>query len=373
MEHKLKVMHILLTDVGGTEVYNKMLICSTCNQNDIIYICPSSFDKTSFSDKNVKIYDLDVPREILLWTDLKAILKIRRIIHAERPQIVYCHSSMAGAVGRIAAIGKNCKVIYNPHGWSFDMTDCSPKKRKMYTIIERFLARFTDKIVAISEHEKQIAVKKKICDGEKIQVILNGVDVKNLQNIGASKQELGFSEENFVVGCIARISEQKDPLLFARVAGEISKRVPNARFVWVGDGDLRQEFEDALRENGVFDKVFITGWVSEPNVYSAAFDVAVLFSKWEGFGLAVAESLAQGKPVVATDVGGLSEIIIDGEVGRVLKDRDESKLAEAVISYLHYDDINTLSEKCKERARCFDFCLTAEKTIQLYSELVGII
>lgn len=367
---KLKVMHIVLTGVGGTEIYDKMLIKSTCGVTDIVYVCPSLFDKTDFYEDNIKIYDLDVPREISVGADIKAILKIRKIINKEKPDILYCHSSMAGAVGRIAALFKKCKVIYNPHGWSFDMTDCDDKKRNLYTKIERFLARFTDKIVAISSYEKQVAVEKKICDEDKIKVILNGVDVYNLKNPGMTKEELGFCNENFVVGCIARMDEQKDPLLFAKVAGEIIKKVPSARFIWVGDGELRQEFKYALKENGVFDETLLTGWVLKPYLYGAAFDVAVLFSKWEGFGLVVAESLAQGKPVVATDVGGISEIIIDGEVGKVLNTRDEKVLADAVISYLDYEDKVALSEKCKERARHFDFSVTAQKTLEIYDELV---
>ena len=365
----VKVMHIVLTAIGGTEVYNKMLIDYTDDVNDIVYVCPSYFDKSNFKDKNVVIYNLDVPREISPLKDLKAIVKIRKIINKEHPQIVYCHSSMAGAVGRIAAFFKNCKVIYNPHGWSFDMTDCSDKKRKVYILIERFLARFTNKIITISEHEKQIAIENKICNPEKLEVVLNGVDVKAIQeNIGMTKAELGFADNEPVVGCIARITDQKDPLLFAKVAGEIAKYVPNVKFVWVGDGELRQEFEEALKENSVFDKTLITGWVSSPHLYSYAFDVSTLFSKWEGFGLVICEALAQGKPVVATNVGGISEIINDSSIGAVVKSRDENVLADVVISYLNYD--NATIEKCKQRASEFDFSRTAEKTLRIYDELV---
>ncbi len=366
MNRKTKVMHLVLTGRGGTEVYGKMLIHYTLKQNDIAYVCPTNFDKSDF-DENIKVYELDVPREIVLKDDLKSVFKLKKLIKKERPDILYCHSSKAGALGRLAATGNRCKVIYNPHGWSFDMTDCSGKKRLLYILVERFLAKFTDKIITISEHEKVIAVKEKICKADKIQVILNGVDVNGLQTKGMTKEELGFSDDNFVIGCIARMTEQKDPLLFAKVAGEISKLSPDARFVWVGDGELREDFEKALKENNVFDKTFITGWVSSPKLYSYAFDVSVLFSKWEGFGLVVPETLAQGKPVVTTDVGGISEIIGDYKVGSAVKSRDPKELADAVVLYKDYDE--ELSVRCKERAKDFDFSVTVEKTLKVYDEV----
>jgi len=366
MSRKIKVMHLVLTGRGGTEVYNKMLIHHTITQNDIVYVCPTNFDKPTCD--GITIYEMDVPREIALKEDIKAVIKLRKIIKNEHPDIIYCHSSMAGAVGRIAAMFSRSKVIYNPHGWSFDMTDCSAKKRKAYILIERLLAKFTDKIVTISEHEKQIAVKEKICSPEKISVILNGVDIQGLQEKGNTKADLGFSDDSFVVGCVARITEQKDPLLFADVAGEISRLDPKARFVWVGDGDLRYEFEEALKNNSVFDKTLITGWVSSPKLYSYAFDVSVLFSKWEGFGLVVPETLAQGKPVVATNVGGISEIIGDFNIGCTVKSRNPEELANAVVSYRNYDE--ALSLRCRERAKDFDFSVTAEKTLNVYNEVM---
>ncbi len=367
MNRKIKVMHLVLTGRGGTEVYDKMLIHSTLDNNDIVYICPTNFDKSDFNE-NVTIYELDVPREITFKDDIKAVFNLKKIIKKERPDILYCHSSMAGALGRLAAIGNHCKVIYNPHGWSFDMTDCSNKKRKFYILIERFLAKFTDKIITISEHEKQIAVNEKICAAEKIKVILNGVDLKGLDEKGMSKEELGFAEDNFVIGCIARMTEQKDPLLFADVAGEISKIDPDARFVWVGDGELRQDFEERLKQNNVFDKTLITGWVSSPKLYSYSFDVSVLFSKWEGFGLVVPETLAQGKPVVATSVGGISEIIGDFNIGCTVKERDPLKLAKATVSLKNCDE--EIAARCKNRAKDFDFSVTAEKTLKVYDEVI---
>ncbi len=367
MNRKTKVMHLILTSRGGTEVYNKMLIHNTSAKNEIVYVCPTCFDTSCF-DKSITVYNLDVPREITPSEDFKGVLKFRKILKKERPDILYCHSTMAGAIGRIAAIGKKCKVIYNPHGWSFTMTDCSEKKRKMYTCIERFLAILTDRIITISEFEKKVAVDKKICNPEKITVVLNGVDIKDLSEVSTQKSSYGYSQDDFIVGCVARLTEAKDPVLFAKVAGEIAKTNENARFVWVGDGELREEFEASLKENGVFDKTWITGWVSSPKLYSNIFDVSVLFSSWEGFGLAVPETLALGKPVVTTAVGGIAEIIKGFDVGKIVLSRDPKELAEAVLLYKKVDD--ALKQRCKERAKDFDFEKTTEKTLRIFEEVM---
>ena len=118
--------------------------------------------------------------------------------------------------------------------------------------------------------------------------------------------------------------------------------------------------------NGVFDRTLITDWVSSPKLYSNVFDVSVLFSKWEGFGLVVPETLAQGKPVVTTDVGGISEIISGFDVGCTVKTRDPYVLAKNVVAYKDVDE--DFRNRCRERAKAFDFTITAQKTMETYSE-----
>lgn len=370
MNTKPKVMHISFAGWGGVDIYIRMLIRDTSEQNDIICICPSCCDENYYKNCGARVYNMDLPREISPLEDLKAVFKLRKIIKKEAPQIIYCHSSMAGAVGRLAAIFTKSKVVYNPHGWSFDMSDCGKKKSMAYLLIEKFLAPFTQKIITISDYERNIAIEKKIAPPYKIVTILNGVDTKNISEIKTTKENLGYSSDDIIIGCIARIEEQKDPILFAKVCGEISKKIPNAKFIWVGDGSLRESFEKALKENNIFDKTVITGWTDTPHLYSSVFDVCVLFSKWEGFGLVVAEALSQGKPVVATDVGGISEIIGDCGVGKAVDSRDEKLLAESVIEFINMENKKELETKCIERSKQFDFKITAEQTVKIFREML---
>lgn len=369
MSKHCRVLHIaLVCGGGGVEIYTKMLIEHTYKSYDTALICTSKYNKKLLPENACTTYDVDVPREISVLKDLKAVLKIRRIIKKEKPNVVYCHSSMAGAIGRIAAIGLGCKVIYNPHGWSFDM-DVSSEKKMFYRFLEKILAMATDKIITISNHEKEIALKNKICSENKIEVIYNGIDLDKCKAIKSSKTQFGYNKKDFIVGCAARLSEQKDPLLFADVAGCIAKNDPDARFIWVGDGELEEEFITALKRNNVFDKTRVTGWVNNACEYISIFDVAVLFSKWEGFGLCLAEYTALGKPVVATNVGAVSEIIQDGICGKVLNCRNPELIADKILAYKKCKNLNDIHQRCIKSAEKFDFKITADKTMKMIADL----
>lgn len=368
MDRHCKVLHIALSHGGGVEVYTRMLIRYTHKIFDTVLVCSSEYNKALLPE-SCKIYELDIPREIAPLKDLKAAFIIRKIIKKEKPDVVYCHSSMAGAVGRIAAMGLCRKVVYNPHGWSFDM-EISSKKKAFYRMLEKSLAKITDKIITISEYEKNTALSNRICKEEKIQVILNGIDLEKCRKSNRSRDDFGYSEKDYIVGCCARISEQKDPLLFAEVAGRIVKKCSEARFVWVGDGEMKAEFVAALKKYNVYEKTLITGWVDNPCEYISLFDIAVLFSKWEGFGLCLAEYVAEGKPVVATNVGAIPEVLKDVEYAKVSDSRNADFLAELVLSYKELKNTEEIRGKCTLDSKKFDFRITAEKTVDVIENLL---
>ena len=370
MDKPCKVLHIVLTHGGGVEVYTRMLIEHTYQRFETVLICAPEYNKQILPAGSCITYDVDVPREISLPADNRAARVIRQIIKKEQPDVLYCHSSMAGAIGSIAALGVGCKILYNPHGWSFDMS-ISKKKKFFYRMLEKLLAKRTDKIVTISEYEKKIALTNKVCKENKLQVILNGINLEKSRADKAERAAFGYGGHEFIIGCSARLSEQKDPLLFAEVAGRIAEKCPRARFIWVGDGDLRDAFIAALKKNNVFEKTMMTGWVDRPCKYISLFDVAVLFSKWEGFGLCLAEYLALGKPVVATNVGAVSEIVQDGICGRLVNDRDPKRLSDQILSYASAENLSGVGQQCIKISGNFDFKITADQTIKLIAGLSG--
>lgn len=243
-------------------------------------------------------------------------------------------------------------------------------KSRLYRLIERFLSRFTDRIVCISEAERKSAVNNNIGNEDKLSLIPNGIDVLAVINAKPkSRNELGITDNAFVVGMIGRISAQKAPDVFIRAAKLVKEQVPNSAFVIVGDGEMRSEIEKYASENNL--KFYITGWTDEPYSYLKTFDVAVLPSRWEGFGLAVVEYMAAEKNVVATRIDALPTIIEDKVDGLLVDVDSPEDLCEKII-WLH----NNPKDATKMRANAFkkvrekyDIQRVAQQHLEMFEQL----
>ena len=189
---------------------------------------------------------------------------------------------------------------------------CSAKKKAIYTVIEKIAAPFCDKIICISDAEKQSALDNKICRDEKLQVIFNGVDIEAYENgvhSAVKRKDLNIPEDAFVVGMVGRMSPQKAPDVFIKMAKLVKDAVPNAHFIIVGNGNQEVEITTYAQANGFSDRLHITGWVENPMSYVELLDVACLLSRWEGFGLALPEYMMVGKPIVASRVDAIPNIV----------------------------------------------------------------
>lgn len=331
-KNKIKIMHVAQA-AGGVDRYIRMFLKYL--DKDVfenILICSQDFfekDYVGLVDSFEQVHMIrDIGKE-----DLTAIIKVRKLIKQHKPDIVYAHSSKAGAIARVADMGLKNYCIYNPHGWAFNMK-CSEKKRKVYIAIEKIAALFCDKIICISEAEKQSALEKKICKEKKLQVIFNGVDVeaykertcKNVQ-----RNDLNIPENAFIVGMVGRISPQKAPDVFIKMAKLVKEEIPHAHFIIVGNGEQKKDIIEYANNNGLSDCLHITGWVDDPMSYVELFDVACLLSRWEGFGLVLPEYMMAGKPIVASRVDAIPNIIRNEENGLLVSVDDADAASKAVL------------------------------------------
>ena len=321
---KKKIMHIAQS-AGGVERYINMFVKNMdFSKYENILVCSFDYEHTQF-EKFVSAFEyVDMTREINLKSDILSIIKIRKLIKKYKPDVIYLHSSKAGALGRIADIGLKNKVMYNPHGWAFNM-NCNIIKKKIYIYIERLLSHLCTYIIAISDFEKNSAIQNKVCKAEKIKVIYNGIEIDEYErkknNISLRKRELGISDDAYVIGTVGRLSEQKAPDTFIKVARILKNKYKNIFFIMVGDGELRPEIEELIDKNNLKDSVYITGWVDEPMKYIELFDQAMLLSRWEGFGLVLPEYMLAKKPIIATNVDAIPNLINNKENG-VLVNKD---------------------------------------------------
>ena len=177
MKRKIRILHVAQA-AGGVDRYIRMLLKYLDKDKFAnVLVCSQDFHEEDYRDLVDSFEQVEMTRSIG-GNDLKAIKEVRTLIKKYNPDIVYAHSSKAGAIARVADIGLKNRCVYNPHGWAFNM-DCGKKKQAMYRIIEKMLALFTTQFVCISEAEKESAVQNKIAHTEKFNVILNGIDIEN--------------------------------------------------------------------------------------------------------------------------------------------------------------------------------------------------
>lgn len=340
MKNKIRILHVAQA-AGGVDRYIRMLLKYLDKEKfENILVCSQDFHEEDYRDLVDSFEQVEMTRAIGS-SDLKAIKEVRALIKKYNPDIVYAHSSKAGAITRVADIGLKNHCIYNPHGWAFNMR-CSAKKKAMYTAIEKIAAPFCDKIICISDAEKQSALDKKICKEDKLQVIFNGVDIEAYENEvhGAVKRkDLNIPEDAFVVGMVGRMSPQKAPDVFVKMAKHVKDEVPNAHFIIVGNGNQEDEIRKYAEDNDFSNSLHITGWVDNPMSYVELFDVACLLSRWEGFGLALPEYMMAGKPIVASRVDAIPNIIRNGENGLLVEVDDDIGTSKAVLRILREDGL----------------------------------
>lgn len=340
MMRKIRILHVAQA-AGGVDRYIRMLLKYLDKEKfENILVCSQDFHEEDYRSLVDSFEQVEMTRAIG-GNDLKAIKEVRTLIKRYNPDIVYAHSSKAGAIARIADIGLKNRCVYNPHGWAFNMR-CSAKKKAMYTAIEKIAAPFCDKIICISDAEKQSALDKKICREDKLQVIFNGVDIESYENgaHGAVKRkDLNIPGDAFVVGMVGRMSLQKAPDVFVKMAKNVKDVVPSAHFIIVGNGNQENEIRKYAEDNGFSDSLHITGWVDNPMSYVELFDVACLLSRWEGFGLALPEYMMAGKPIVASRVDAIPNIIRDGENGLLVEVDDAAGASKAVLRIYQEDGL----------------------------------
>lgn len=322
---KKKIIHICQASIGGTVEYLRLFIDNIdTNKYENILICPSDGNmKKKLENKVDRLYIVEMCREINLYRDLKNILDIRKILKTENADIIYLHSSKAGALGRIANLNLKGRIFYNPHGWSFTI-NCSKNKKKFYALLEKILYPFCEKIINISKDEYIQALKFGLSD-KKMCIIENGIDILKYRN----NDKINF-KDRYVVGFVGRLSEQKNPLLLIGIAEEIIEEIPNILFYIVGDGNLRRQLEEQISTKQLENYFYFRGWSEAVEEDIRNFDIALMISKWEGFGLVVCEYMAAKKIVIGIPVGGVKDIIIDGVTGFLVNDYNVKEICKKI-------------------------------------------
>ena len=325
-------------------------------------------------------------RELSPLADLRVLLRLVRIMRAGRFTVVHAHNAKGGFLGRLAAwLSGTPVIVYTLHGrdpwWRTSDSrerrlgeDLSRVQRWMYLALERALRPVTDAFVAVAPQVAKDAIESQIASPGKVRVAPSALDLDAVP-LGpdpTARSDLGILADAPVVGTVGRLDVQKAPLDFVRMARLVADARPGARFVWVGEGPLLPAARAEAQRLGV--DVLFAGYRRDAARIASTFDVYVVASLYEGVGRALTEALASGRPVVATAVDGVADVVVHGATGLLASARDAPGLAERVTWMLDHPDV---AERMGDQGRAFVRSLFAQSEMcrrldRVYSELLGL-
>jgi glycosyltransferase involved in cell wall biosynthesis len=303
----------------------------------------------------------DIVRPINPVRDLKAIWALRRKLLQVRPDVVSCHSSKAGMVGRAAARLAGLPVIFTAHGWAFT-PGVPPFQRYIYMAAEWACGPLADHIVTVSERGRRQALAAHIAPPQKITTIHNG-----MPNIEIGSQE---DHEPPRIGMIARFADPKDHRTLIAALGMLKDLSWQLQLVGGGNsGPIR----DQAMALGIADRIDFAGERSDTDIVLRGLDIFVLLSRHEGFPRSILEAMRTALPVVATEVGGISESVIDGETGLLVPFADVTATAIALRALLcSREKRRRMGEHGRQRyLDHFTFEHMANPTLEIYRAVSG--
>ena len=286
-------------------------------------------------EEGLGLVDLDViRREIRPLFDLRGLLKLTRFLSGSSYTLVHTHTTKPGVVGTLAARRAGIRaVMHTVHLLPFH-EETGRLVTAAYVGAERVAARWCDRIVTVSDFQRDWALRVGIGDAEKVISIPNGVPVERAQprrSRGEVRSELGIGD-GFMVLSTGRLAEQKGLEYLIRAARLLRDDMPETRIVLAGDGPLREKLSRLVSDLGVETTVAVLGHRSDVGDLLAASDLVALPSLWEGLSISLLEAMAAGKPVVTTSIGSNREVTDDGEAAALVPPKDPEALSAAIRS-----------------------------------------
>jgi len=304
----------------------------------------------------------ELQREVAPWRDRGAYRRIKELIREFKPDIVHTHAAKAGAVGRMAAADLGVKaIVHTFHGHVFH-SYFGPVRTALYKNIERFLARRSSRIIAISDRQKEELVDEhRICAEQKVTVIPLGFDLSRFQADQANKRTLfrrvyGVADDEIAIGIVGRLVPIKNHDLFLQVIANVSERTgKKIRAFIVGDGEERERLQQRASTLGLSQAsgpyfnghgfghgvngvpavapatITFTSWIKEVDIVNAGVDIIMLTSLNEGTPVSLIEAQAANRPVISTRVGGIENVVVHGRTALLSESGDTLGMEEHLI------------------------------------------
>jgi glycosyltransferase involved in cell wall biosynthesis len=313
---------ITLAEVGGAQSYVASLLPALADRFDVTVAASGPgplVDAAAAS--GARFIPLDhLRRRISPWRDLVALLELVRLLRRERPEIVHANSSKAGILGRVAAYLAGVPIrIFTVHGWAFSAH--SGVSSRLYRWADRLVRPLTTATICVAESERVSGVRAATCDPGRTVVIANAVEV-------AAAPRAAHEGDPPQIVSVGRLQHPKDVATLVRAARGLPAGA--FRLALVGEGPDRPRVEEEVDRLALGDHVHLYGERGDVRELLARSDVFVLSSRSEGMPVSVLEAMAAGLPVVASRVGGVPELVVDGVTGILVRPGDEHELGQAL-------------------------------------------
>lgn len=308
--------------------------------------------------------------------DLIAFFSLIAVIRREKPQIVHTHTSKAGILGRWAAwLCRVPVIVHTPHGhvfWGYFHS----WKTGLFILLERWTARITTMLVMLTEREKADHLRFRIAPEEKFSVIHSGVDLERFCTDRVRKEEirsaLKIPPETTILATAGRLTAVKGQETLIRAVAKCLRQGAKVFLVILGEGELRRDLETLSVELGIAQAIRFPGWRSDVASVMDACDIFCLPSLNEGMGKVLVEAMALGKPIVASDVGGIPDSVIPGETGILVPPADSNALAAAILTLCDHPEMRgKMGEQGKKKAPEYSVEKMLRKIELLYTALLG--
>ena len=390
---KIKVLHIITRfDKGGSAQNTFLTLLGQKKQNIEPSLVAGLSLESEMKNEEMKSKEIDIlklesegiqfiqcpylVRRINIIKDFKAFIDIWRIIKKNNPFIVHTHSSKAGLLGRLAAKLAGVPIIvHTPHGHIF-FGYFGPFKTKIFILLERLASRITDRIVALTNREKEDHVRLRIAIEDKFVIIHSGIDLKKFKELLFNekqnfKKELGVPQNSLIVGTVGRLEPVKGPEFLIEASKYIILKHPDTYFIFAGDGHLKKNLEKKASELGIKKNIIFLGWRDDVAKIISIYDIFVLPSLNEGMGRVLVEAMALKKPIVASDIGGIPDLVAHGKNGFLVPPKDPKELANYIQILLEDGERREkMGIAGKEMAENFSKEKMVERINKLYKELM---
>lgn len=350
--------------IGGGQISLKTLLEGLDEKKYYpLVVCPNRGNLVNEIEKlgiETFIIKMESFRKLKVMSWVSSICELIRLINVRNINVIHSNGSRPTIYGGIAA-----RITKTPLIWHVRIADTDKW-------VDKVLARFATKILVVS---KAVRLRFKGIK-EKIAVVYNGIDLDKFNPLidGTKiRQEFSLSSSTPIVGIVGRLDNYKGHQYFIKAARKVVDTIPNARFMIVGDGENRKKLEYLKKKLGLDEHIIFTGNRDDIAEILAALDLFVLSSVSEGFGRSAVEAMACGKAVVASNVGGLSEVVENGITGKLIPSRNPDSLTMAILSLLK-DKEKTRRMGCAGRQRAekmFSLQKNISETLRIYEQIIS--